>query len=110
MITIVSQHIISRHPVSGKPKIVQIAYSNGRIDRVHCHNNGQQTRTTIREGTTSFARQVGQPTQPQGLVYQRVISRHSITNAPKVVECKYTNGRIVRFHHHNDGRITRETC
>ena len=159
MNSIVSQHVISRHPASGKPKIVQVAYSNGKITRVHIHNNGQQTYTTIREGTTRVVprqvilqqvvvqpqivgtttrvvvpRQVipqqvvvqpqivGTTTrvvvprqvipqqvvvQPQ-IVYQRVIQRHSITNAPKVVETKYSNGKIIRTHYHNDGRITRE--
>ena len=135
MNSIVSQHVISRHPASGKPKIVQVAYSNGKITRVHIHNNGQQTYTTIREGTTRVVpRQVilqqvvvqpqivGTTTrvvvprqvipqqvvvQPQ-IVYLRVIQRHSITNAPKVVETKYSNGKIIRTHYHNDGRITRE--
>jgi hypothetical protein len=67
---------------------------------VHMHNNGQITRSTLREGTTQIQRQPTTTTiynlnqtrpiqivQPQvvRVVYQRVISRHSITNAPKIV-------------------------
>lgn len=117
MNSIVSQHIISRHPASGKPKIVQVAYSNGKIVQVHIHNNGQKTYNTIREGTTRVAQQVAVPrqniishqvvvVQPR-IIYQRVIQRHSVTNAPKIVETKYSNGKIIRMHYHNDGRITK---
>ena len=114
MSSVVSQHVISRHPASGKPKLVQVSYNNGRVVQVHIHNNGQQTYTTIREGTTPVKRVVTQPCyQPYyqvspTIIYQRVIQRHSITNAPKLVETKYSNGKIVRTHYHNDGRITRE--
>jgi hypothetical protein len=101
-INIVSQHVVSRHPGSGKPKTVQVAYNNGRIDMVHFHNNGQTTRRTIREGTTQIQQNL---CVPQQIVYQRVLSRHSITNAPKIVEVKYSNGKIVRYHYHNDGRV-----
>lgn len=111
MNSIVSQHVISRHPASGKPKIVQVAYSNGKIVQVHIHNNGQQTYNTIREGTTRVVpRQqiVYQQVVPQpSIVYQRVIQRHSVTNAPKIVETKYSNGKIIRMHYHNDGRVTK---
>ncbi len=124
-IQVVSQHVVSRHPGNNKPKLVQVAYNNGRIDRVHIHNNGQVTRSTLREGTTRIQQQTTttiyntnqqsrpirivqtqQVAQPQ-VVYQRVISRHSITNAPKVVETKYTNGKVVRYHYHNDGKVTK---
>lgn len=120
----ISQHVVSRHPGNGKPKLVQIAYNNGRIEMVHIHNNGQVTRSTLREGrtviqqsttTTIYNMNQGNPirivqqvqqAKPQ-VMYQRVISRHSITNAPKVVETKYTNGKIVRYHYHNDGKVTK---
>ena len=42
MNSIVSQHIISRHPASGKPKIVETRYSNGHVIRMHYHNDGHQ--------------------------------------------------------------------
>ena len=117
MNSIVSQHVISRHPGTGKPKIVQVAYSNGKIVQVHMHNNGQQTYNTIREGTTRVVprQQVVIPqqiiyqqvVQQPSIVYQRVIQRHSVTNAPKIVETKYSNGKIIRMHYHNDGRVTK---
>ena len=114
MNSIVSQHVLSRHPASGKPKLVQVAYSNGKIVQVHIHNNGQQTYTTIREGTTRMVPKQQPCYNHQSqfrpvvqIVYQRVIQRHSVTNAPKIVETKYSNGKIVRMHYHNDGRVTK---
>ena len=111
MLQITSQHVLSRHPGSGKPKIIQVAYNNGRIDQVHCHNRGQQTRTTIREGLKAPPRQVQQRCLPpidHQILYNRVIQRHSITNAPKVVETKFTNGRILHTHYHNDGKVDKK--
>jgi hypothetical protein len=110
-IQVISQHVVSRHPGNNKPKLVQVAYNNGRVEMIHMHNNGQITRSTLREGTTQIQRQPTttiynlnqtrsiQIVQPQvvRVVYQRVISRHSITNAPKIVETKYSNGKIIKM-------------
>lgn len=43
--------------------------------------------------------------QSQLIVYQRVTQRHSVSNAPKLVETKYHNGKVVVTHYHNNGKI-----
>lgn len=117
MSQIVSQRVLQRHSVSNAPKVVQVVYSNGRIINAHKHNNGSTTYKTIREGTTTV-KQSSQiimtcPAQQQVRILQiisrRVLQRHSISNAPKIEEIVYNNGKIIRFHYHNDGRTTQQT-
>jgi hypothetical protein len=120
MSQIVSQRVLQRHSVSNAPKVVQVVYSNGRIINAHRHNNGSTTYQTIREGTTVVKQQpqivvcqsqmmmCQQPRIIQ-IVSRRVLQRHSISNAPKIEEIVYSNGKIIRFHYHNDGRTTQQT-
>lgn len=118
MSEIISQRVLQRHSVSNAPKILEVVYSNGRIVNVHKHNNGSTTYKTIREGNNVVKQNKiviypSQTTCQQVKVIQitsrRVLQRHSISNAPKIEEIVYSNGRIIRYHYHNDGRTTQQT-
>jgi hypothetical protein len=118
MSQIVSQRVLQRHSVSNAPKIVEVVYSNGRIVNVHKHNNGSTTYKTIREGNTSVkqpqivmypSQTVCQQVKVIQIISRRVLQRHSISNAPKIEEIVYSNGKMIRYHYHNDGRTTQQT-
>lgn len=43
------------------------------------------------------------------IVSQQVFQRHSVSNAPKIIQVVYSNGRVVNVHKHNNGSTTYKT-
>ena len=102
-VNILSKRILQRHPANNTPKIVEIAYANGRMMQIHYHNNGNLSSRVLRQGlgdTPKFP--------PLEIYAKKVLQLHPATKTPKITEIKYSNGRIVRYHTHNNGDLT--TC
>lgn len=102
-VNILSKRILQRHPANNSPKIVEVVYANGKIMEMHYHNNGNITSRVLRQGTGNV------PKFQYLEIYSKKIQQiHPKSKAPKITEIKYSNGRVVIYHTHNNGDLT--TC
>ncbi len=99
---VLSKKIVQRHPANNLPKLVEVSYANGRVMMMHYHNNGNVSSKILRQGTNN-----GTPRFSYLDVYSKKILRiHPASNQPKITEIKYSNGRIVQYHTHNNGDLS----
>jgi hypothetical protein len=102
-VNILSKRILQRHPANNSPKIVEVTYANGRMMQMHYHNNGNISSRILRNGTGDA------PKYGYLEIYsKKVLQTHPANKAPKITEIKYSNGRCVRYHTHNNGDLS--TC
>lgn len=101
-VNILSKKIVQRHPANNLPKFVEVSYANGRVMMMHYHNNGNVSSKIMRQGNNN-----GVPRYSCLDVYSKKVLRiHPASNQPKITEIKYSNGRIVQYHTHNNGDLS----
>jgi hypothetical protein len=49
MVILASSRILSFHKDTNKPKFIQVVYSNGQVDLIHCLKNGHNIQTIIKK-------------------------------------------------------------
>lgn len=100
-VNILSKRVIQRHPANNSPKIVEVVYANGKIMQIHYHNNGNISSRVLKQGGGDVPK-----FQYLEIYSKKVIQIHPSTKAPKITEIKYSNGRIVLYHTHNNGDLS----